>query len=67
MSLYELMICDKTQGGCGHARHRHTKASGSPIQNARRGVGACRAVGSDGPCPCPRFKESEVTSGNRSA
>lgn len=57
MSLYELMLCDRVHGGCGHARHRHTRAPGSPVQNARKGIGACRTEGSDGRCPCPKFVE----------
>lgn len=60
MSLYELMICKRELGGCGHARHRHTKAPGSPVQNFHRGIGGCRAVGSDGHCPCPMFREEEI-------
>lgn len=60
MSLYDLMICDKSQGGCGHARHRHTKAPGSPVSNYRKGIGVCRTVGSDGACPCPVFRERTV-------
>lgn len=67
MSLYELMICSRTEGGCGHARHRHTRAPGSPVQNARKGVGACRTEGSDGRCGCPKFRErvEETAEGNR--
>lgn len=62
MSLYDLMICDRVFGGCGHARHRHTRAAGSPVQNARKGVGACRTEGSDGRCSCLKFRErTEVT------
>jgi hypothetical protein len=54
MSLHDLMICDKTMGGCGHARHRHTKTQGSAW---RPFSGACRTVGSDGTCPCLTFRE----------
>lgn len=54
MSLYELMICSRKDGGCGHARHRHTRAGGNA---GIRMLGACKTTGSDGQCACPKFVE----------
>lgn len=56
MSLYELMICSKPNGGCGHARHRHTRAGG---HDGIRMLGGCKTQGSDGHCPCPKFRERD--------
>lgn len=56
MSLYELMICSRDNGGCGHARHRHTRGPGSSY---RTFSGSCRAEGSEGRCPCSQFKEKD--------
>src|SRR5690606_36850757 len=56
-SLYERTPCSRKDGGCGHARHRHTRAPGSVHKVLSNGV--CRAVGSDGRCPCLKFVESQ--------
>jgi hypothetical protein len=57
MSLWEIEKCSRKDGGCGHPRHRHTRGGGSAITAMQHG--GCRAVNSEGRCPCPRFVERE--------
>jgi hypothetical protein len=56
MSLYELMLCHKVSGGCGHARHRHSRRVGETATQTR--TGPCAATGCDGRCSCPKFRET---------
>lgn len=58
MSLYELMVCNKELGGCGHARHRHARRVGETATGIR--TGPCRTQGSDGYCFCQMFREKEI-------